>query len=130
MDRIWQLTSVVAVLGSMSTTSTAQIQTFTDLSSFTAATTTTLQATFESLTTEDCQALPFVQGTVIFNTYPGGCLGAVLPSDPFPQMNPPPVSNVLAQNGNEDFDMTFSGPAPVAVGFDVYTNEFGPPLAR
>lgn len=107
----------------------AQVNSYNDLSTFTMASTTEIKATFASFA-EGSQPSPFTDGGVIFSISPGstGDLAIVVPSDPNPEMNPHPVSNVLAQNGNENFDITFAGPPPTAVGFDTYTNRFAPPI--
>lgn len=38
------------------------------------------------------------------------------------------VTNVLTSSGNQDITLSFSGPAPKVVGFDSFTNHFGPPV--
>ena len=95
---------------------------------FTAASSTTLEATFESLTGGVNTASPVTQGRVVFasslNALPFYVLKPGNPGDAcctFPHV----TSAMLTGNGNEDFDMTFTGTAPTAVGFDVTTNNTG-----
>ena len=108
----------------------AQATFFTNLSAFNGASSTVLEATFEGageITTTN----PFVQGRVTststgafapFIAAPGSATQANFAAGAIPLL-----SNVLTASGNESFTFTFSGAAPTAVGFDVYTNQSASP---
>ena len=88
---------------------------------------TSLEATFEGILTEGIISNPYTEGRVTFtnpsnlyNARPGG------PAAVF-DFDAPVTSNVLTVSGNEDITMTFSGPAPTAVGFTSLTNRFDAP---
>lgn len=115
----------LALLFAMAATEAkAQVTFHTDLTTFEAASTTTVQSTFESFPPGLIQS-PFNDGSLVFHQPPGNVLGIITPSTSS-QINPDALSNVLATNGNEDIDITFTGPAPTAIGWDTYTNQFGP----
>jgi len=105
-----------------------QVTPYNDLAAFQAASTTTIQATFDSLPPATGIPSPLIQGSVVLNVLPGARPFQVEPPGDDLVSLAPHTSNVLVQNGNEDFDMTFSGLPPTAVGFDTYTNAFGPPI--
>ncbi len=90
--------------------------------------TTTLRADFEGLHTEGGIANPYTEGGVTFrdpsNLYlalPGGAAAVA-------DFDAPVTSNVLTVSGNEDITMTFTGPAPTAIGFTSLTNRFNAPV--
>lgn len=100
---------------------------FSSPSAFAAASATALQANFQALP-GGAAASPVVQGTVTFTSTLGAQPFYVLtPGNPgdvcctFPHV----TSAALCGNGNEDFAMTFAGPAPTAVGFDYISNNTG-----
>jgi hypothetical protein len=119
------MTAVLSIV-MLAQTASAQVTLHTDLTTFQAASNTTVESTFESFP-PGFIASPFNDGSVTFDQPPGNVLGIVTPATSS-QINPDALSNVLATNGNEDIDLTFTGPAPTAVGWDAYTNQFGPPL--
>ncbi len=106
----------------------AQVAFFSSQAAFQATSTTTLQATFESIAFEGHISDPYTEGSVTFfdpknlyNARPGG-VAAVNDFDA------PVTSNVLTVSGNEDITMTFAGSAPTAVGFTSLTNRFDAPV--
>ena len=100
------------------------------LAAFQAATSSTLQSTFESFS-EGIKPSPIVDNGI---TFASGAVGADFlytarpggPADDF--FNPHLSSTVLTADGNENFDITFGSLAPGAVGFNMYTNQFAPPV--
>lgn len=117
---IWAMTVLSSVVAQ------AQVTSYNNPSSFSAASTTTVQATFESFPVAPANlgsniADGCVNVSFSFANQPPGTLGiAVLAF---------PNTKVLSAHGNEDLTLTFS-PActgPTAVGFDTYTNRFSPP---
>jgi hypothetical protein len=99
----------------------AQTQ-FNSLASFQAATSTTLRATFESFS-EGSKPTPLTDTGVTFSTPGGGPLYTAVPGGAASgDFALPLQSTVLTQSGNENFNITFPGLNPTAVGFDVYTN--------
>ena len=106
----------------------AAVTFYDSLASFQALTSTTLEATFEGINHEGTISNPYTEGRVTFsdpknlyNARPGG------PAD-VNDFDAHPTSNVLTVSGNEDITMTFSGPAPTAIGFDSLSNRFGAPV--
>ena len=98
------------------------------LAAFQLASTTALEADFEGLLVEGNISNPYTEGRVTFsepsNLYvalPGGAAA-------LQDFDAPVTSNVLTVSGNEDITMTFSGPAPTAVGFTSLTNRFDAPV--
>lgn len=95
---------------------------------FAAVSATTVQSTFESLTGGVNTASPIVQGSVTYastlNALPFYVLKPGNPGDAcctFPHV----TSAMLAGNGDEDWDMTFAGSPPHAVGFNYTSNNTG-----
>ena len=94
---------------------------YTSLAAFQAASTTTMQATFENFTPVDSNYYkPITEGAVTFTAgslyvMPPGAAGRAT------QFGLALTSNVLTESGNEDITMSFSGPT-TAVGWDSYTN--------
>src|SRR5438093_13172035 len=103
-----------------------QVTPYNDLAAFQAASTTTIQATFDSLPPATGIPSPLIQGSVVLNVLPGARPFQVEPPGDDLVSLAPHTSNVLAQNGNEDLDMPFSDLPPTAVGFATYTNSSGP----
>ena len=106
----------------------AQVVFFSSQAAFQAASTTTLQATFESIAIEGHIVNPYTEGSVTFfdpknlyNARPGGPAA-------INDFDAPVTSNVLTVSGNEDITMTFAGSAPTAVGFTSLTNRFDAPV--
>lgn len=119
--------SVVAA-ALFSTPAMAAVTFYSSLATFQAASTSTLEATFESINHEGGISDPYTEGRVTFsdpknlyNARPGG------PAD-VSDFDVHLTSNVLTVSGNEDITMTFSGPAPTAIGFDSLTNRFDAPV--
>ena len=106
----------------------AQVVFFSSQAAFQAASTTTLQATFEAIVNEGNISDPYTEGSVTFfdpknlyNARPGGPAAVN-------DFDAPVTSNVLTVSGNEDITMTFAGMAPTAVGFTSLTNRFDAPV--
>ena len=104
---------------------------FDNKAAFDTASATTLRATFEGFThAHDSPGIanPYTEGGVTFsanNLYvavPGGA--TVTGGDQEFSI----ASNVLTVSGNEDIRMTFTGPAPTAIGFEAITNRFDAPV--
>ena len=103
--------------------------TFTNsLVTFQSISVTSLEATFEGILSEGNISNPYTEGRVTFsdpsnlyNARPGG-LAAIYDFDT------PVTSNVLTVSGNENITMTFSGPAPTAIGFTGFSNSFEAPV--
>lgn len=125
------------VLADWKLTVADQVVSYDDVAAFSAVTTTVVQATFESFA-----VAPASLGLAISD----GCVGVAFDPASTPgsgtkgiavlaagsPLKPPPISKVLTAHGNEDLTFTFSGgcAGPTAVGFDTYTNRFGPPTVR
>jgi hypothetical protein len=116
--------------------SSAQLIYYTSLVSFGSAATTNIVETFESAA---ALQVPLADFTHNGNTYTGFA-GRNLSNQPFPNVylaaagadnfaTPPILSTVLTANGDEDFAVDFGSPAS-AVGFDTYTNDFGPAVIK
>ena len=106
----------------------AQVVFFSSQAAFQATSTTTLEATFESIPFEGHIDNPYTEGSVTFfnpnnlyNARPGGPAA-------INDFDAPVTSNVLTVSGNEDITMTFAGSAPTAVGFTSLTNRFDAPV--
>jgi hypothetical protein len=110
----------------------AQLIYYTNLASFSAATNTTLVEDFESITPRETSLPPFTHNG---NKYTGiaAPLYIAAPGDtnPGPSAFGVPItpSSVLTANGDEDFTVDFGTPKSV-VGFDTYTNNFGPAIIK
>ena len=124
-----------AALSAAALPAQAGVTGYTTLPAFQAASTTTVQATFEKFTPVNTLYFsPITEGFVTFKS------GPISDSSPnlyiyTPSANvssgqhdwgQPLSSNVLTENGNENINMTFSAPT-TAVGWDSYTNSFADP---
>jgi hypothetical protein len=104
----------------------AQTQ-YSSLVSFQAATSTTRRSTFESFS-EGIRLSPLT-GTGVSYTPVTGQLYTAVPGGPASSVFGTTLQSVvLTAEGNENFDITFPGLNPTAVGFDVYTNNATAPL--
>ena len=90
--------------------------------------TTLLRADFQGFSVEGNISDPYTVGGVTFtepsNLYVALPGGAAAVND----FDAPVTSNVLTVSGNEDITMTFTGPAPTAIGFTSLTNRFDAPV--
>ena len=128
LNAMW-LASFAAVVVVLSIpTAFAGVVFYDNFAIFQANSVTTLRATFEGHGEGNTIPDPYTENGVTFfdpsNLYiatPGG-LAALLAFDA------PVTSNVLTVSGDEHITMTFSGPAPTAVGFASLTNQFEPPI--
>ena len=125
-----------ALIFTATSASSAQLTYYTNLVSFSIATTTSIVETFEGAATLQ---VPLAAFTHNGNTYTGYA-GRDLANQPFPNVylaaagadnfgTPPILSTVLCANGDEDFAVDFGSPLSV-VGFDTYTNDFGPAFIK
>jgi hypothetical protein len=119
---------LLALAAVVSTPAMSAVTFYSSLASFQANSSTTLEATFEAINHEGAISNPYTEGRVTFsdpknlyNAMPGGPAAVQ-------DFDAPVTSNVLTVSGNEDITMTFSGPAPTAIGFDSLTNRFGAPV--
>ena len=111
----------------------AAVVTFYDsAAAFAGVSTTTLRADFEGFShSADTPGIanPYSEGGVTFrhptNLYIATPTGAAVAVG---DIEFPISSNVLTASGNEDFILTFSGGAPLAVAFDAFTNRFAAPV--
>ena len=106
----------------------AQVAFFDNQAAFQAASTTSLQATFEGINHEGGISDPYTEGSVTFsepsnlyNVRPGGPAAVN-------DFDAPVTSNMLTVGGNEGITMTFAGPASIAVGFTGLTHRFDTPV--
>jgi hypothetical protein len=101
---------------------------FTSAGDFLAATTTTMQATYESFS-EGIHPDPVIDGAVIATRGPGGDpLYVGHPGGPGDGSTYPHLHSAgLMANGNEVIDLTFSSGPHGAIGFDTITNSYAPP---
>lgn len=126
-----QLLMVTALLGLGCQYAAANVTFYSSKTTFDLASSTTLQATFEGFShSVDTPGItnPYTEGGVTFsanNLYVAAPGGATVTSG---DQEFPITSNVLTVSGNEDITLTFSGPAPTAVGFNSITNRYGPPV--
>lgn len=102
------------------------LATYTDQAPFAAVATTTMEATFESRSEGNVPS-PLVEGRVSVS---GQALYVARPGGPADLccISPHQESVALTADGNEEFDLTFSGTVPTAVGLEVTTNRFHAPV--
>ena len=115
-----------AVTGAPSAFAQASFQN--SFAAFQAVSTTLLRADFQGFSVEGNISDPYTVGGVTFtepsNLYVALPGGAAAVND----FDAPVTSNVLTVSGNEDITMTFTGPAPTAIGFTSLTNRFDAPV--
>src|SRR5262249_29742410 len=116
--------AAVLLLCAATRPASALVTFYTTQATFTAASSTTLESVFEGFA-GGALASPLVEGRCTYsssiNATPFYVLKPGTPGDvccTFPHV----TSAMLSGNGNEDFDITFSGPVVSAVGFNVTTN--------
>jgi hypothetical protein len=117
---------IVFALSCFSPAANAQTQ-YSSLVSFQAATSTTLRSTFQSFT-EGIRSSPLTDTGVSYTVVTGQLYTAVPDGPASSVFGTTLQSVVLTAEGNENFDITFSGLNPTAVGFDVYTNNATAPV--
>ncbi len=111
------------LLGSSASARADLLTYYNTLRAFQAVSTTSLEATFDALGNGYVYGT-VTQGSVTFTPVVDATHGYLYIAGPGGAIIPTPTSKVLTQGSaaGEEFDLTFSGPAPTAVGFDVYTN--------
>ena len=120
---LWFLVSGMCVYSTLAQSLSADVVFTTSQAAFSSLSTTTLVEDFEDFAPKDRSVPAFARNGISYQTQ----------SDPLYVASPGytnfgvPLteSTVLTANGEEDFTMTFEADV-VAVGFDTYTNNFGP----
>jgi len=123
------LLSALAASAFISSAAQASVTVYTSQSAFAAATTITNTATFDGVPTGRLAGLVFTQSGIQFTSLPGGHSIHTLYIVPAHSslVTPLPSSSVLSGDGDENFDIRLtSGNTFGSIGFDVYSNQYGP----
>ncbi len=110
-------------------TAQATVTVYTSQSAFSAATTVTNNATFEGVPTGRLASPVFIQDGIKITSIAGGHPTHTLYIVPSGStlVTPVPTNAVMSGDGDENFDIRlYSGSTFGSIGFDVYSNVYGP----
>jgi hypothetical protein len=132
------LLAAVLVLAPSAPPAIADVTFFDDLADFQAVSTTSVAATFETVTPTETPIFippspPITLGGVTFTPHNTGTAFApnlfIATPSTLTDFSVDPASDVLTMSGNENFEIDFSS-APTAVGFETYLNPYDPPVVK